>query len=305
MTQRVFDTHVHWRDPDNNPYELLSDSVDDDGEGRAGKSASRYLPKDYFADASEIEIVGIIHVEAEWLKTESPNESLWLENLANDGALGGLPLGIIGHADLSDPNVDKVLKAQGRFERIRGIRHILNHHPDKPSLCWADRDHLSNPVWHANFAKLAQYDLDFDLMCFAHQMRPMAELAAKHPDIRVHLEHAGLPHDHSAEGIDEWRESMRTLAAHNNVDVKISGLGNTIPNWTTDKFRDYVLDTIDIFGTNRVSFASNFPTDKQFSSMSKVWDAFFEITGDFSHFERNAMFADNAFRHYRIRSNSA
>lgn len=304
MTQRVFDTHVHWRDPDNNPYELLSDAAGEDGEGRAGTSAACYMPQDYFNDSAGIEIIGFIHVEAEWLKTEPVNETLWLERLADRGSFGNRPLGIIGYADLSDSNVEQVLKAHAGYGRVRGIRHILNHHPHKPSLCWADRDYLADPTWHQNYAKLAHYDLDFDLMCFAHQMHPMAELASKHPETQIHLEHAGLPHEHTIHGVEEWRIGMKALAARKNVDVKISGLGNTIPDWTVDKFRTYVLDSIDIFGVERVSFASNFPTDKQFSSMAEIWNAFFEITKDFSPAECDAMFAGNAFRHYRIQQNS-
>jgi predicted TIM-barrel fold metal-dependent hydrolase len=48
-------------------------------------------------------------------------------------------------------------------------------------------------------------------------------------------------------------------------------------------------------------FASNFPTDKQFSSMDTLLQAFLSITRGFSQSERDKMFADNAIKHYRLK----
>ena len=93
---------------------------------------------------------------------------------------------------------------------------------------------------------------------------------------------------------------MRALAERENASVKISGFGTTIDNWTEELIRPYVLTAIEVFGVDRVCFASNFPTDKMFSSMTKIWDAFLSITADFSQHERDAMFANNAKRLYRM-----
>jgi len=51
---------------------------------------------------------------------------------------------------------------------------------------------------------------------------------------------------------------------------------------------------------NRCMFASNFPVDKLFSSYDAVFDAFKEITREFSPAERVALFHDNAQRVYRL-----
>jgi predicted TIM-barrel fold metal-dependent hydrolase len=47
-------------------------------------------------------------------------------------------------------------------------------------------------------------------------------------------------------------------------------------------------------------FASNFPVDKLFGSYDAVFDAFKEITREFSSDERRALFHDNAERVYRL-----
>lgn len=299
MLPPIVDAHLHFRDAINNPYEALHDAVDENGV-RQGKPATSYLPRTYLGDAAELHLAGFIHVEAEWDHLDPVGESRWLQTLSASNEVGGLPFVAIGFADLSRPDVAPVLQEHAEYSVVRGIRQILNRIDGRPDLCWADREYLDDPLWRTNYRLLGRFGLDFDLMCFSHQMLPMARLAAENPSIPVHLEHAGLPWDHRPEGRETWRRGMRALAALPHVDVKISGLGNTIPEWTVESIRRYVLDTIDIFGPDRVMFASNFPTDKAFSDMATVWNAFDILTEDFSVAERNAMFSDNAFRQYRF-----
>lgn len=300
MSQRILDSHVHWRDPVTNPYEQLSDQLTDDGEAREGSQAQVYLPNDYFADADGFNIVGFVHIEAEWCKSDPVGETIWLDTLGPSGATNDLPYAIIGHADLTSDDVESVLQGHTQSKRLRGIRQFLNYLEGRPEYCWAKQDHLKNPLWRSNYGLLSKYNLDFDLMCFAHQMLEFAPLAAAHSNMPVHLEHCGMPWDHTPEGRDLWRKGMAAMAELPHVDLKISGLGNTIEDWNVDNIRQYVLEAIELFGVDRISFASNFPTDKQFSSMATIWDAFFEITKNFSHDEKDAMFADNAMRAYRI-----
>ena len=177
---------------------------------------------------------------------------------------------------------------------------MLNYLADDPSRCWADQDYLENNTWLSNFPLLKKYGLDFDPMCFSNHLPGIAKLADKNSEIQFILEHTGMPYDHTPEGRKVWSDGMRVLAERENASVKISGFGTTVDNWNEALIRPYVLTTIDLFGADRVCFASNFPTDKVFSSMSKIWDAFLSITADFSEDEKDKMFAMNAKRLYRI-----
>ena len=131
-------------------------------------------------------------------------------------------------------------------------------------------------------------------------MPALAALASDNAETLFILEHAGMPHDHSADGTARWQRSMDELAEHDNVVVKISGLGNTIPNWTEALIRPYVEQTIETFGTNRVMFASNFPTDRQFSDMSSIFNAFGRIMRQCSDDETADMFRRNAISYYDL-----
>ena len=59
---------------------------------------------------------------------------------------------------------------------------------------------------------------------------------------------------------------MRDLAAQPNVWVKISELGMVDWRWTEELIRPFVLETIDIFGVDRCTFASNSPVDKLYGA---------------------------------------
>ena len=127
-----------------------------------------------------------------------------------------------------------------------------------------------------------------------------AELIARHPDTQVILDHTGMAIPGDADGWGVWRRGMAGFATLPNVAVKISGMGFTWRPWDESQARPYVLETIELFGTKRAMFASNFPTDKLFGSFDKHLDAYDAITAGFSTDERAALFGGNANRIYRL-----
>ena len=92
---------------------------------------------------------------------------------------------------------------------------------------------------------------------------------------------------------------MRALAACPNVAVKISGLGMVDHHWTVESIRPFVLETIDMFGTERCLFASNFPVDGMHGSFDELYTAYAEVTAGLDDDAQNRLFASNAERVYR------
>jgi predicted TIM-barrel fold metal-dependent hydrolase len=295
--QRIVDAHIHWFRKDN-PYKH--------DHGRD------YLPRHYLEDAAGYNVIGIVHIEAHWDPKDRVGETRWVRSLANDGSDRGLLKGIVGEADIASDDVERELEGHAADRGARSIRHVVNYLPGPHANWWADQgykakpgwvrsqDYFENPKFLANFHKLARYGLGFDYMAFPNHMKPMAKLANANPGVTVYVEHTGMPYDHTPEGLEVWREGMHALAAAPNVVCKLSGLGNTVPKWTEEAIRPYVLEAIDIFGVDRCMFASNFPTDGAFSTMRAVWEAFFSIAKSFTAEERDKLFAANAIRHYRL-----
>jgi len=64
--------------------------------------------------------------------------------------------------------------------------------------------------------------------------------------------------------------------------------------------KPYGLWCIEQFGVEHCMFESNFPVDKRLLSYVTLWNAFKQMTRDFSADERQALFHDTAVKVYRL-----
>jgi hypothetical protein len=107
--------------------------------------------------------------------------------------------------------------------------------------------------------------------------------------------------------------SMKALAAHENVYVKVGGLGQAVNGLGFEKqaeppssemvanaMRPYVETCVEAFGTRRCMFESNFPPDKEGFSYPVYWNACKLLTRGASGMERADLFAGTAARFYRL-----
>jgi len=296
---QVVDPHVHFWDLDTHHYPWLANpGISFVGDARALRF--NYLPADLLNDARGLDVLKVVHVEANHDPADPVEETRWLQGLADAKDAHGFPNAIVASADLSAANAQAVLEAHAAFPNMRGIRQILNVHAD-PLYNYVDRHYLRDPAWRSHFALLARYGLSFDLQLYPSQMGEAAVLAHEHPDVPMIVNHAGMFVDRdSVEGYRAWREGLRALAACPNVAVKISGLAMFDHIWTLESLRPYVLESIDAFGVDRSMFASNFPVDRQFASYTDLWYAYERIVSGASEDEKAALFRGNAERIYHI-----
>jgi predicted TIM-barrel fold metal-dependent hydrolase len=254
-----------------------------------------YAVADYLADVAPLTLAGSVHVENGAADPEGETE--WIQHLHEST---GVPSAHVARVDLQSATAPAALERAASVPVVRGVRYILNWH-ENPRFAHVDRnDIMADPMWLANFARLAPLGLSFDLQVFPSQLRDAAALAAAHPDTTIVLDHAGMPIDRDAHGYDEWRAGMAAVAAQPNVFVKISALGTNDHTWTTESIRPFVWETIELFGTHRTMFGSNFPVDSLYSSFSHLYAAFDELTSALSRAERVQLFATTAARFYRL-----
>jgi predicted TIM-barrel fold metal-dependent hydrolase len=297
MTERppFVDAHVHLWDLSHIRYPWLMPPFAEDGpNGSVEPIAKDYGLDDYLADARGWDVRGIVHVDAGAEPADALKETDWLQAMTD---ARGMPNAIVAFAALNDPEVEALLAAHAERWSVRGIRHIVNWHPD-PVRTYTPRDVTGDEAWAAGFALLGKYGLSFDLQAYPGQFPGLAPLLERHPEVPVMINHAGMMVGES--GREEWRAGMRALAAIPHVAVKISGIGFAFRPWTIEQMRSYVLETIELFGTDRAMFASDFPTDKLFGGFDQHLDAYNAIVADFSDDERRGLFAGNANRLYRL-----
>lgn len=293
----IIDPHMHLWDFTRQHYGWLMDRpLPANAAGNVERIAKPYGLSDYLADTAGYDLRGLVHVEAGADPAQALSETIWLEEVA---APAPLPMALVAFAALNDPDVEHLLALHAQHGSVRGIRHIINWHAD-PAKTYSSRDVIGDADWQRGYALLAKYGLSFDLQIYPSQMAVAAELAARHPDIPVILNHAGMPTDRDPEGVRQWRDGLALLAAQPNVAIKISGLAMIDRQWTLDSLRPFILHAIDAFGTDRALFASNFPVDKLYGGFAVHYAAYDAITADFTDAERRALFAGNAARLYRL-----
>ena len=291
------DAHIHLWDLARLRYPWLTPPFADDGpNGSVEPIASTYLPADYRREMARWNVVGAVHVDAGADPADALAETEWLEGLAE---ADGLPTGIVAFAALDDPEVETVLAAHARHPRVRGIRHIVNWHAD-PQRSYTPRDVTQDDAWQRGFAALARPGLSFDLQCYPGQIPAMAALAARHPEVPVIVNHAGMAVLSDADGYGEWRRGLTALAACPQVAVKLSGFGFARRDWDAAFVRDTVRTVIDLFGPERAMVASDLPTDRLFGSLDAQMEACHAVVMDLGDSDRRALFAGNANRIYRL-----
>lgn len=293
-TLRVVDPHIHLWDLSTGLYPGL-EKPSTGFIGSNAPIARSYLLDEFLAEGgSAVEVVGAVHVEA--FPTDPVAETAHLQSIADNSPI---PIAIVANADLTAPQAQMILEAQATHRGFRGIRQVLNRHAD-PLYNYVGRDFLQDPAFEAGFKLLKRHGASFDLQLYPSQAADAAALAGRHADTQIVLDHAGMWVDRTLSGWRAWRDGLRRLAAHDNISVKLSGLGMFDHQWTVESIRPLVLETLDAFGIERAMFASNFPVDKLFSDYPTLWRAYAAIVGSFSETEQAALFCGNAERIYRL-----
>jgi predicted TIM-barrel fold metal-dependent hydrolase len=295
---KIIDAHQHFWDLDSNYLPWLRDEPPIRFRyGDYSALKRNYLPADYRQDSGDFDVVGTVFVETEWDPRDPAGEVRWVEELRGRE---GLPSVMVAQAWLDREDAPEVLAQHGASSIVRGIRHKPRAAVAPDQVERGAAGSMGDPAFRRGYALLASSDLSYDLQTPWWHLAEARELADAFPETRLILNHTGLPADRSEAGLAGWRKAMTMLSGAPNAVVKISGLGIRGRPWSAADNRDIVLATIDIFGPDRVMFASNFPVDSLVGRFETIFAGFLDITSGFSHDERDAMFHGNAVRHYRI-----
>jgi predicted TIM-barrel fold metal-dependent hydrolase len=287
------DAHVHLWELSRLRYPWLTPPFADDGpNGSVAAIAQDYGLGDYLAEASGWDVRGIVHVEAGADPADALAETDWLQATAD---ARGMPNAIVAFAALDDPNLNAVLAAHAARPGVRGVRHIVNWHPD-PRRTYTPRDVTGDEAWQRGFAALARHGLSFDLQAYPAQLARLAPMLERQPETPVFVNHAGM----GVDGDGDWRAGLAPLARLPNVAIKLSGFGFAFRPLNERKVRDRLRAAIDLFGVHRAMIASDFPTDRLFGGFDQILDSYRHAVADFTPAERHALFAGTANRLYRL-----
>jgi len=201
-------------------------------------------------------------------------------------------LGVVGWIGLDAPDaVDEVCR-RAADPLFLGVRPMLQdlHDPG-----W-----ILNPALAPALNAIAAEGLVFDALILPHQLAAITELAGRHPQLSIVLDHAAKPPLGDADGMAGWARTIEKLAALPNVTCKVSGLLTEV---RSDGGRDDVARCIgvlfDLFGPQRLLWGSDWPV----LTLAGDYQDWFELAREAVAVKDSsavrAVMGDNAVRIYR------
>ncbi|WP_224705720.1 amidohydrolase family protein [Devosia aquimaris] len=272
---RIVDTHLHLIYPERFTYPWLS---------RRPSINKPWSVETYFAEAKALGVEAALHMEADVADQFMPAETEFA--LSQPGIVGA----IAACRPESMSFVDHI-EQLSEHAHVKGVRRILHEAPD---------DLSQSDLFVENLRHLPDFDLSFDL-CVRHDQLPIGQmLAEKAPDVTFILDHCGVP-DVTGEGLDPWRDHIRSIARLPNMMAKVSGIvAYSGADWTVETIRPYVEHIIECFGWDRVVWGSDYPVVMLTGTLTRWVEATRQIIQHASADEQAKLLHRNAERIYKL-----
>lgn len=255
-----------------------------------------YPIEEYLGELKGLDVAKAVYVQTNWAKTDFEKEVAWVSDTAEET---GWPHAIVGYADMTVDDIRPQLDRLKKYPLLRGVRMQLHWH-EVPEYRFAPGpDHVLDPVVRKNVARLRDYGYSFDLQLFPAQMRDGAELVAENPDTDFILTHCGMLVDDKPETVAAWKAGLSHFAKLPNLYAKLSGLG-TFGHRNDPALISLIVDSgIEILGSDRLTFGSNFPIEKLWATYADVLAAHKAAVGKHGAKAVADVFHDTAARVYR------
>ena len=245
-----------------------------------------FMPQDLKPELLRAGMDGCIAVQAD----QSERETEFLVKLARENSF---IKGVVGWANLSDPDVAERLEHFSTLQVVKGFRHILQGE--------TDRRYLLRDEFKRGIAALKQHDFTYDILIHNDQLPYVAPLLAAFADQRFVIDHLAKPSVKTGE-LEAWKNEMLAIAQYPNVWCKVSGLitEGAWRGWLPDDFYPYIDVVVEAFGMHRLMFGSDWPVCLLAGTYAETLGLVEKYFQNFSASEKDAFFGGNAADFYRL-----
>ena len=278
----IVDSHVHLYDPTRLPFSWMKGSpILDTPHGVA----------EFDAERGDVAVDKLVFVEVAVDAGRHIAEARMISALTqSEPRLAGL----VVHAPLQKgAAVEEDLEVLASLPGVKGVRRLIQGEPD-PGFCL-------EPNFHDGMKLLRKYGFSFDICVKSFALAYGLELARRHPDIPIILDHIGKP-DIRHGLVEPWRSQIRALARLPNVVAKISGvITEAHPERRgVEVLRPYILETVEAFGFDRLMFGGDWPVSALTHRYADWVAALDEILAAANGDELRKFYRSNAERVYRL-----
>lgn len=217
-------------------------------------------------------------------------ETEWLLSLADAHPF---IRGVVGWADLCAVGVREQLARLAAHPRLCGVRHVVQSEADGFML---------RADFRRGIAALEEFGLAYDILIYARQLPEAMSLVEAFPRQRFVIDHIAKP-DIRAREIDAWRRGIAAIAAHPNVECKLSGMVTEADwdAWTPADLEPYIDAVFASFGPARLMIGSDWPVCTLAGTYASVMAPAIARVDALAPADRDAVLGGNAARFYRLR----
>lgn len=240
---------------------------------------------DWQAQAAPLGITGGVLVQA--APTEAETQFLLAQTDANPAVLG-----VVGWVDMLAADAPARIEALARHPRLKGLRPMLQDIPDAE---W-----ILQPSVEPALRAMAGCGLVFDALVKSVHLPHILTLAARHPDLRMVIDHCAKP-DIAAGEWQPWADGIARIANETQAMCKLSGLlteaGPRPPPGAVRRWGAHVLQS---FGAGRVVWGSDWPVLELAGSYQQWWSETRELLSGLDPEGQAAVMGGNAAGLYRL-----
>jgi len=245
-----------------------------------------YLPEHLMPHLKEHRLDGTIVVQA----APTLEETNYLLSLANGS---DTILGVVGWIDLNDPEHRSHYERFRKHPKFAGFRIMIQEMQDATAIL--------EPHFVEALRYYAEEDLPIDLLVVSRQLEPLVKLLEQVPGLRGVIDHMAKPA--IADGmIEPWLSHMKEIAKHPNIYCKLSGMVTEADHreWLPEHFTPYIRHMIELFGSERVMFGSDWPVCLLAASYDQTIAVLEQaLPESWGEQERKQLFGENAKEFYK------
>lgn len=278
MNTRKIDAHQHFWHYNANAHAWMTDEM--------AALKRDFLPEHLAPLLTNLGFGGCIAVQA----CQNLEETHWLLELADRN---DFVRGVVGWVDLRSPDVEAQLERFAQHPRFVGVRHVVQDETEDNFML---RDDFCRGI-----ARLAQYDLTYDVLIYPRQLPAAIKLVEEFPQQPFVLDHIAKPI--IAEGkLVPWKDQLRELGRLPNICCKLSGMVTEARwnRWQPEDFYPYLDVVCEAFGPDRLMIGSDWPVCTLSGGYESAMGIVIDYIGRFSVAVREGILGGNCAHFYGV-----
>lgn len=279
----IVDTHHHLWDLSRFHLPWLGDS---------GPLARSFVMEDYLAATQGLNVVKTVYMEVDVEPSQQVAEAEYVIELCrrDDNPMVAAVISGRPASEAFEPYIRRLANSP----YIKGVRQVLHTTSTPPGYCLA-------PEFVRGIRLLGALGLSFDLCMRSAELADGEKLVAACLETQFILDHCGNANVQAADRT-QWQRNIASLAKHENVVCKISGIvASAKPGaWSADELAPIIHHCVEEFGHDRVMFGGDWPVCTLTATYRQWVEALQQVVADWSEENRRKLFYDNAVRVYRL-----